>query len=114
LRWRTHTQNGPETVHCLYHHDRHSETIPLEILLTTSGRSQGQQLALFALLTLGMIESLANGLVSAVDALRVFFNADNCLFVRNQLRSKVADKIMGHGVQLPDLFDALPIEEAHL
>jgi hypothetical protein len=35
------------------------------------------------------------------------------LFVRNQLRSKVADKIMGHGVQLPDLFDALPIEEAH-
>ena len=24
----THTQNGPETVRCLYHDDRHSETIP--------------------------------------------------------------------------------------
>jgi hypothetical protein len=69
--------------------------------------------ALFALLNLGMIESLANGLVSASDAVRVFFNADNCLFVRQQLRDKVADKVMSHGVQLPDLFDVLPKEEAH-
>lgn len=85
----------------------------LENLLSTTGRSSGQQLALFALLTLGMIESLANGLVSASDALGVFFNAENCLFVHKQLRAKIADRIMSHGVQLPDLFDALPIEEAH-
>jgi len=85
----------------------------LQTLLTASGRTPSQQLALFALLNLGMVESLANGLVSAADALRVFFNAENCLFVRQRLRQKIADKIMSHGVQLPDLFDALPTEEAH-
>jgi hypothetical protein len=85
----------------------------LESLLTASGRTAEQQLALFALLNLGMVESLANGLISATDALRLFFNAENCLFVRKHLRDKIADKIMSHGVQLPDLFDALPTEESH-
>ena len=59
------------------------------------------------------IESLANGSLSATNALRVFFHTENCLFVRKQLRDKTADAIMSHGVQLPDLFDALPREEAH-
>jgi hypothetical protein len=69
-----------------------------------SGGTSVQQLVLFALLTLGMLESLANGVLSATDALRVFFHAENCLFVRKQLRVKTADAIMSHGVQLPDLF----------
>jgi hypothetical protein len=90
-----------------------SNGIHLETLLTASGRTAQQQLTLFALLNLGMVESLANGLVSASDALRLFFHAENCLFVRKHLREKIADKIMSHGVQLPDLFDALPTEEAH-
>src|SRR6266478_4375203 len=85
----------------------------LETVLSASAKTPAHQLALFALLNLGMIESLANGLVSAADALRVFFHAENCLFVRKRLRKKLADKIMSHGVQLPDLFDALPTEEAH-
>jgi hypothetical protein len=85
----------------------------LETLLTASEKTPGQQLALFALLNLGIIESLANGLLSASDALRIFFNAENCLFVRKHVRDKIADKVMSHGVQLPDLFDALPTEEAH-
>jgi hypothetical protein len=84
----------------------------LKTLLSASGATVGHQLALFALLCLGMVESLANGLVSATDALRVFFHAENCLFVRNQLREKTADEIMSRGVQLADLFDALPAEEA--
>lgn len=42
-----------------------------------------------------------------------FFHAENCLFVRRHLRAKLADKIMSHGVQLPDLFDILPAEKAH-
>ncbi|MBI1925269.1 hypothetical protein HYR99_13590 [Candidatus Poribacteria bacterium] len=46
------------------------------------------------------------------DALRLFFHAENCLFVRKHLKEKIADPIMSHGVQLPDLFDALPAEEA--
>jgi hypothetical protein len=85
----------------------------LKSLLAAEERTSGQQLALFALLNLGIIESLANGLVSAIDAVRIFFHAANCLFVRNELRNKTADAIMSHGVQLPDLFDALPTAEAH-
>ena len=53
------------------------------------------------------------GVFTTTDALRVFFHTENCLFVRKQLRDKLADAIMSHGVQLPDLFEALPPEEAH-
>lgn len=77
------------------------------------GHQAAQPLALFTLLTLGMIESLANGLLSATEAVRVFFHMENCLFVRKHRRDKTADTIMSHGVQLPDLFEALPREEAH-
>jgi hypothetical protein len=66
----------------------------------------------FALLALGLVEFLANGLLSASGAVRTFFNAENCLYVRKQLRDKVADEVMARGVQLPDLFDALSAEEA--
>ncbi|HXH11051.1 MAG TPA: hypothetical protein VNP04_14965 [Alphaproteobacteria bacterium] len=90
-----------------------NDIISLKTVLSASGETQAQQLRLFALLNLGMIESLANGLISVTDALRVFYNAENCLFVRRQLREKTADEIMSRGVQLPDLFAALPTEEAH-
>jgi hypothetical protein len=84
----------------------------LQALLVASHESPGQRLTLFALLTLGLLESLAHGLLSATDALRVFFHADNCLFVRKHLRDKTAEAVMSHGVQLPDLFEALPMAEA--
>jgi len=87
-------------------------SMSLQALLAASHESPGQRLALFALLTLGMLESLAHGLLSATDALRVFFHAENCLFVRKHLRDKTADAVMSHGVQLPDLFEALPTAEA--
>jgi hypothetical protein len=90
-----------------------NNAVNLETLLTAADRTPAQQASLFALLNLGIIESLANGLLSAPDALRVFFHADNCLFVRKRLRNKIADEIMSHGVQLPDLFEALPPTEAH-
>jgi hypothetical protein len=85
----------------------------LHTLLAAAGGTPAQQLALFALLNLGMIEALVNGVLSATQALRVFFHTENCLFVRKHLRDTTADAIMSHGVQLPDLFDALPREEAH-
>ena len=88
-------------------------SMSLKTLLAASNGMPAQQLALLALLTLGILESLANGLLSATDALQVFFHTDNCLFVRRQLRDKLADAIMSHGVQLPDLFVVLPPEEAH-
>jgi hypothetical protein len=90
-----------------------NNSMSLRSLLAASGGTPAQQLALFALLNLGIIEALANGLLSATNALRVFFHTENCLFVRKQLRDKTADAIMSHGVQLPDLFDVLPREEAH-
>ncbi|MEW6218243.1 MAG: hypothetical protein AB1634_01760 [Thermodesulfobacteriota bacterium] len=71
-----------------------------------------QQFASFALLSLGVIESLFAGAISVSNAVDLFFHADNCLFVRKQLRQKAADEIMGRGVQLPDIFDALTAAEA--
>lgn len=90
-----------------------NNSVSLQTLLTASGGTPAQLLTLFALLTLGIIESLANGLLSTNNALRVFFHAENCLFVRKHFRDKTADAIMSHGVQLPDLFDVLPTQDAH-
>jgi hypothetical protein len=85
----------------------------LNTLLSEAKGTATHPLTLFALLNLGIVESLANGLLSATDAVRTFYHADNCLFVRQRLRDKIADRIMSHGVQLPDLFTVLPAEEAH-
>ena len=87
------------------------DSINLQALLSQASNKR-QQVASFALLCLGIIESLTSGLLSVTDALRLFFHAENCLFVRKNLKEKIADQIMSHGVQLPDLFDALPTEEA--
>jgi hypothetical protein len=77
-------------------------------LLAESGQTRAEQVEIFALLTLGVLESLSHGLISAADALRTFFHAENCLYVRQQVRSRTADEIMSHGVQLSDLFDSPP------
>ena len=88
------------------------QTYNLETLLTAASPDQGDRLAFFALVNLGFIESLANGMRSAAEAVGRFYSADNCLFVRKVLKDKTADRVMSHGVQLPDLFDGLPTEEA--
>lgn len=89
-----------------------NQRIDLATLLEGPGRTRPEQVALFALINLGIIESLSNGLISAAESIHVFFHAENCLFVRKKLRVKAADQIMSHGVQLPDLFDALPADQA--
>lgn len=73
---------------------------------------ENEKLTSFALLSLGIVASLSGGAMDAFKAVRLFFHADNCTFVKRELRSKIADEIMSRGVQLPDLFDALPILEA--
>ena len=88
-------------------------SIHLKTILSEAERAPDHQLALFALISLGVLESLSNGLMSATDAVRLFFNGENCSFVRQSLGEKMADEVMSHGVQLPDLFEALPVEEAH-
>jgi hypothetical protein len=87
-------------------------TIRLNAILADASDNQDDRLTIFAVVNLGIIESLANGSLSAKDVVLFFFNADNCLHVRKHLKNKLADRIMSHGVQLPDLFEVLPLEEA--
>ena len=82
------------------------------ILLSASGGTPRQQLELFALVNLGIIQSLASGVLTATQAVQRFYHAENCLYVRKHIRNRAADAVMSHGVQLPDLFDALETEEA--
>jgi len=82
------------------------------VVLAEINGDQKQQLRYFALLNLGMVQSLASGVISAVEAVRLFYNADNCLYVHEHFRNKKADAIMSHGIQLPDLFEVLSAEEA--
>src|SRR5687767_7804013 len=81
------------------------------VLATTSG-NMAQQRELFALLNLGLIQSLASGVLSPTEAVERFYHAENCLYVQKHFRQKEAHALMSHGVQLPDLFVWLPAEEA--
>ena len=86
--------------------------IDLNNVLSSTNRDTEQQRSIFALLNLGILESLATGSLSATDAVSLFFHADNCLFVQHELRDRIAEQIMSHGVQLPDLFLVLPPQKA--
>ena len=81
------------------------------VLADTTG-DELQQLELFALVNLGIVQALVSGTLSVAEAVERFYHAENCLYVRKQLHNRTADAIMSRGVQLPDLFDALPAEEA--
>ena len=85
---------------------------PFRVVLSDVNLGSTQMLELFALLNLGLVQSLASGVLGPTEALHRFYHADNCLYVRKHLRNKEANAIMSHGVQLPDLFDCLPAEEA--
>jgi hypothetical protein len=67
---------------------------------------------LLPIIVLGILESLENGRLTPSEAIQGFFNAENCAFVEKSIKNKTARDIMARGVQLPDLFDALPCEEA--
>lgn len=82
------------------------------IILSEITGNAHEQLRFFALLNLGVAQSLASGIISAAEAIRLFYNAENCLYVRERFRNKQANAIMSHGVQLPDLFEALSADEA--
>lgn len=88
------------------------QSYQFHIVLSEVSNASTQQLELFALLNLGLVQSLASGILSATEAVQLFYNADNCLYVRKHLRNREANTTMSHGVQLPDLFDCLPPEEA--
>ena len=83
------------------------------ILLSEHRGSRTQQLELFAIVNLGIVESLASGALAPAEVVQCFYHAANCLYARRTLRSKDVDDVMSRGVQLPDLFDALGAVEAH-
>jgi hypothetical protein len=82
------------------------------IVLSTTSGNIAQQRELFALLNLGLVQSLASGVLSPTEAVERFYHAENCLYVQKHFRQKEANAIMSHGVQLPDLFEWLSAEEA--
>ncbi|KPA11585.1 hypothetical protein MHK_008209 [Candidatus Magnetomorum sp. HK-1] len=71
-----------------------------------------QQLELFALLNLGIVHSLSSGVLSVTDAIQRFYHAENCIYTQKHFKNSVVSKIMSHGVQLPDIFESLPPNEA--
>jgi len=81
--------------------------------LATITSGQHEPLALFAVTSLGIIESLIAGSLTPTLAIQAFFHGKNVRFVKSKLSDDRACEIMGRGVQLGDLFDALPVEEAH-
>ena len=82
------------------------------MLLSQVAGNPPQQLEHFAIVNLGLVQSLASGLLSPAEAVGRFYHADNCLYVRRHLRRREANAIMSRGVQLPDLFECLPAEAA--
>jgi len=84
---------------------------PSRVLLSEVSGSSPHQLELFALMNLGLVQSLASGILSPGEAVERFYHADNCLYVQRHLRRREANAIMSRGVQLPDLFECLPAEE---
>ena len=85
---------------------------PFRVVLSDTNWGQTEELELFALLNLGIVQSLSSGVLNATEAIQRFYHADNCLYVRKHLKNNQANAIMSHGVQLPDLFDCCPAEEA--
>jgi hypothetical protein len=85
---------------------------PSRVHLSEATGSPPQRLELFALVNLGLVQSLASGILSPSEAVERFYHGENCLYVQRHLRKKEANAIMSRGVQLPDLFESLPAEEA--
>ena len=85
---------------------------PLQLTLSAVPGNLSHRMDLFALVNLGLVQSLASGVLSPTEAVERLYHADNCLYVQKHFRKREANAIMSHGVQLPDLFEALPAEEA--
>ena len=84
----------------------------INIVLSKLSGSLSQNLELFALVNLGLVQSLASGVLTPTEAIERFYHAENCLHVKSHYRKKEAHEIMSRGVQLADLFESLSPEEA--
>ena len=87
-------------------------TIWLEPLLNSAGTDEPQQMALFAMVQLGVIQSIQSGLLTPSEAVGFIYHGENCFYIHQHFPDSTADVIMSHGIQLPDLFEVLPPEVA--
>ena len=83
-----------------------------DIVLSKLSGSPSQKLELFALINLGLVQSLTSGVLTPSEAVARFYHAENCLHVKSHYRKKAAQEIMSRGIQLADLFESLSPEEA--
>jgi hypothetical protein len=86
--------------------------ISLETMLQHAHARRAQKLEAFAMLNLGIVQSLWSGVLAPESAIERFYNAENCLYVRRRIRDATCDEIMSRGVQLGDLLEILPAGEA--
>jgi hypothetical protein len=88
----------------------HSWRLDLEQLLNGLGKSQ--KLAVFAGLNLAMLSSIDSKGAALADVTAGFYHAANCLYIRRAVKDKAANELMSRGIQLADLFEALPRRQA--
>lgn len=86
----------------------------LASLLKNQALDETDRTRFLALLNLGIVEALSRELIGLRDAEEILFHAANCSFVADACSSQLAQDIMGRGVQLSDLIEALPKEAAGL
>ena len=84
----------------------------INIVLSNLSGSPSQKLELFALVNLGLVQSLASGVLTPTEAIERFYYAENCLHVKSHYRKKEAQEIMSRGIQVADLFETLSPEQA--
>lgn len=86
--------------------------IDLEGLLGTAPGMLAERTEVFALIVLGLLDSLESGVLGCSEVVPLFFHAANCRFVEIHLQCADTIEVMGRGSQLPDLYDALDSTEA--
>lgn len=67
-----------------------------------------QKKAVLAGLNLAILGSIDMQQMTADEAIAGFYHATNCLYVKRSIKDRSADELMSRGVQLADLFEALP------
>jgi hypothetical protein len=85
--------------------------IRLDALWDATPGADSSKLQSFAVVALGVTDAVAGGALSPDESISVFFNFENCHFVQKNVRNKVANEIMGQGLQLGDILSILPAPE---
>lgn len=84
----------------------------LESLLPSGKDDMSRQAEVFALLALGVLDAFEGGALSPDSARKRFFNGANCPYTHRALNRPDVEEVMSRGAELPDLFDALSLDDA--